>query len=86
MLHVVPKLVGITMLLLRRQLTAVGIGQAEEQVRVQDLASYDGMILCNSRGWAPVGRVDDLVVPQDQDEAFTGVIAAAIERCPSEEI
>jgi branched-subunit amino acid aminotransferase/4-amino-4-deoxychorismate lyase len=83
-LHVVPKLVGMTMLLLRRQLTAVGIEQAEEQVRVQDLASYDGMILCNSRGWAPVSRVDDLVVPQD--EAFTGVIAAAIERCPSEEI
>jgi branched-subunit amino acid aminotransferase/4-amino-4-deoxychorismate lyase len=79
-----PKLDGITMLLLRRQLTAAGIGQAEEQVRVQDLASYDGMILCNSRGWAPVSRVDDLVVPQD--EAFTGVIAAAIESCPWEEI
>ena len=53
------------MLLLRRQLTAAGIGQAEEPVRVQDLGRYDGMILCNSRGWAPVGRVDDLVVPQD---------------------
>jgi len=79
-----PKLAGITMLLLRRQLTAAGIGQAEEQVRVQDLASYDGMILCNSRGWAPVSRVDDLVVPQD--EAFTGVIAAAIESCLWEEI
>ena len=79
-----PKLDGITMLLLRRQLTAAGIGQAEEQVRVQDLGGYDGMILCNSRGWAPVGRVDDLVVPQD--EAFTGVIAAAIESCPWDEI
>ena len=79
-----PQLAGITMLLLRRQLTAAGIEQAEEQVRVQDLASYDGMILCNSRGWAPVSRVDDLVVPQD--EAFTGVIAAAIESCPWEEI
>jgi branched-subunit amino acid aminotransferase/4-amino-4-deoxychorismate lyase len=79
-----PKLAGITMLLLRRQLTAAGIEQAEEQVRVQDLANYDGMILCNSRGWAPVSRVDDLVVPQD--EAFTGVITAAIESCPWEEI
>ena len=75
-----PQLAGITMLLLRRQLTAAGIDQAEEQVRVQDLASYDGMILCNSRGWAPVSRVDDLVVPLD--EAFTGAIAAAIESCP----
>jgi branched-subunit amino acid aminotransferase/4-amino-4-deoxychorismate lyase len=79
-----PKLAGITMLLLRRQLAAAGIGQAEEPVRVHDLTGYDGMILCNSRGWAPVGRVDDLVIPQD--EAFTGVIAAAIDGCPWDEI
>jgi branched-subunit amino acid aminotransferase/4-amino-4-deoxychorismate lyase len=79
-----PKLDGITMLVLRRELTAVGIGQAEEPVRVQDLASYGGMILCNSRGWAPVGRVDDLTIPLD--EAFTRVIAAAIDGCPWDEI
>ena len=79
-----PKLDGITMLLLRRQLTAAGVGQAEEPVRVQDLTGYDGMILCNSRGWAPVSRVDDLMIPQD--EAFTGVIAAAIDACPWDEI
>jgi branched-subunit amino acid aminotransferase/4-amino-4-deoxychorismate lyase len=79
-----PKLDGITMLLLRRRLAAAGIGQGEEPVRVQDLASYDGMILCNSRGWAPVGQVDDLTIPHD--EAFTGVIAAAIDACPWDEI
>jgi hypothetical protein len=38
------------------------------------------MILCNSRGWAPVGRVDDLMIAQD--EAFTRVITAAIDSCP----
>jgi branched-subunit amino acid aminotransferase/4-amino-4-deoxychorismate lyase len=79
-----PKLLGITMLILRRQLTAAGVGQAEEPVRVQDLAGYDGMILCNSRGWAPVGRVDDVKIAQD--EAFTNVIAAAIDGCPWDEI
>jgi branched-subunit amino acid aminotransferase/4-amino-4-deoxychorismate lyase len=79
-----PKLLGITMLILRRQLTAAGVGQAEEPVRVQDLAGYDGMILCNSRGWAPVGRVDDLTIAQD--EAFTKIIAAAIDDCPWDEI
>jgi len=79
-----PKLDGITMLILWRQLTAAGVAQAEEPVRVQDLAEYDGMIMCNSRGWAPVGRVDDLIIPQD--EAFTGVIAAAIESSPWDEI
>jgi branched-subunit amino acid aminotransferase/4-amino-4-deoxychorismate lyase len=79
-----PKLLGITMLILRRQLTAAGVGQAEETVSVQDLAGYNGMILCNSHGWAPVGRVDDLTIAQD--EAFTKVIAAAIDDCPWDEI
>jgi branched-subunit amino acid aminotransferase/4-amino-4-deoxychorismate lyase len=79
-----PKLAGITMLLLRRELAAAGIRQAEEPVRVPDLVGYGGMILCNSRGWAPVSRVDDLMIPQD--EAFTGLIAAAIDGCPRDEI
>jgi branched-subunit amino acid aminotransferase/4-amino-4-deoxychorismate lyase len=79
-----PKLQGITMLLLRRQLAAAGVPQADGSVRVQDLASYDGMILCNARGWAPVSRVDSLMICQDQ--AFTGVIAAAIDGCPWDEI
>jgi branched-subunit amino acid aminotransferase/4-amino-4-deoxychorismate lyase len=79
-----PKLPGITMLILQRQLTAAGVGQAGKTVRVQDLAGYDGMILCNSRGWAPVGRVDDLTIAQD--ETFTEVIAAAIDDCPWDEI
>jgi branched-subunit amino acid aminotransferase/4-amino-4-deoxychorismate lyase len=78
------KLAGITMLLLRRQLAAAGVGQAEEPVYVRDLAGYGGMILCNSRGWAPVNRVDDLWIPQD--DAFTGVIGAAIDGCPWDEI
>ena len=66
------------------KLTAAGIGQAEEPVRVQDLGSYDGMILCTARGWAPVSRVDDLAITQD--EAFAGVITAAIDNCPWDEI
>ena len=79
-----PKLDGITMLVLRRQFEAAGVGQAEEPVRVQDLPRYGGMILCNSRGWAPVGRVDDQVI--SQDEAFTAVIKAALGSCPWDEI
>ena len=79
-----PKLLGITMLILRRQLTAANVRQAEEPVHVQDLADYDAMILCNSRGWAPVGRVDDLAIAQDQ--ALANVIDAAIDGCPWDEI
>ena len=79
-----PQLQGIMMQLLRRHLAAAAVPQDEAAVRVQDLASYDGMILCNARGWAPVGRVDELTLPQD--EVFTGVIADAIDRCPWDEI
>ena len=79
-----PKLDGITMLVLRRQFAAAGVSQAEETVRVQDLARYGGMILCNSRGWAPVGRVDAQVI--SHDEAFTAVIKAALDSCPWDEI
>ena len=79
-----PKLAGITMLLLRDQFTAAGIEQAEERVHLFDLPSFDGMILCNSRGWAPVNRVDDVIV--HQNDAFAGVIAAAVDGCPWEAI
>ena len=79
-----PKLQGITMLLLRRQLTAAGIPQAEGTVCVHDLASYQGMILCNSHGWAPVNRVNELMIPQD--EAFIDIIAAAMDQCRWDEI
>lgn len=79
-----PKLDGITMLLLQGQLTAAGVPQADRPVHVRDLAGYDGMILCNARGWAPVGQVDDLMIAQD--EAFAAVIAAAMGRCPWDEI
>jgi len=79
-----PKLDGITMLALRRELATAGIPQAEEPVRVQDLARYGGMIMCNSAGWAPVSRVDDLTIPLS--EAFTAIIAAASDSCRWDEI
>jgi branched-subunit amino acid aminotransferase/4-amino-4-deoxychorismate lyase len=79
-----PRLDGITMLVLQRELTAAGVPQATATVRVRDLAGYDGMLLCNSRGWAPVGRVDD--VPIAQDAAFTAIVAAAYDGCPRDEI
>lgn len=79
-----PKLEGITMLLLQRGLTAAGIPQAHVPVCVQDLVSYHGMILCNSRGWAPVSRVDDLAMPVD--EAFTDAVATAFDGCHWDDI
>jgi branched-subunit amino acid aminotransferase/4-amino-4-deoxychorismate lyase len=79
-----PKLEGIMMQVLRRELTARGVPQAERIVHVQDLASYDGMLLCNSRGWAPVGRVDETQIPQNGE--FRDAISAAYEECPRDRI
>ena len=79
-----PKLDGITMLVLRRELTGRGVPQAEAVVRVQDLATCRGMILCNSHGWALVGRVDD--VQMRRDGAFADAISGAYDGCPLEQI
>jgi branched-subunit amino acid aminotransferase/4-amino-4-deoxychorismate lyase len=79
-----PKLDGITMQVLQSELKAARIPQAEAIVRVQDLASCQGMILSNSHGWAVVGRVDNVKIPQD--EAFSAMISAAYDRCPLAEI
>jgi branched-subunit amino acid aminotransferase/4-amino-4-deoxychorismate lyase len=79
-----PKLEGVTMQVLRRQLTACGAPQAERIVHVQDLPSYDGMILCNSRGWAPVGRVDETAIPENDE--FMDAISAAYDKCPRDQI
>jgi branched-subunit amino acid aminotransferase/4-amino-4-deoxychorismate lyase len=79
-----PKLEGITMQVLRRELAAYGIPQAERIVHVQKLASYQGMILCNSRGWAPVGRVDETLIPENVE--FADAVSAAYEKCPRDHI
>jgi hypothetical protein len=72
------------MQVLRRELAARGIPQAERIVHVQELPSYEGMILCNSRGWAPVGRVDETLIPQNFE--FTDAVSAAYEECPRDQI
>jgi branched-subunit amino acid aminotransferase/4-amino-4-deoxychorismate lyase len=79
-----PKLEGITMLLLQHQLAAADIPQVEAPVSVRDLPGYDGMILCNARGWAPVARVDDLMISVDKLMADT--IGAAFDGCPWDQI
>lgn len=79
-----PKLDGVTMLVLQRELAAGGVRQTEAIVRVQDLESYDGMILCNARGWASVDRVDGTKIAHDL--AFAAVVAGAFDACPREQI
>jgi branched-subunit amino acid aminotransferase/4-amino-4-deoxychorismate lyase len=58
-----PQLRGITMQLLERSLPELGIRSRRARVRVQDIASYEGAVLSNSRGIGAVTQVDDVTVP-----------------------
>ena len=53
-----PALQGITMQLLQR-----AVPSRKVTVRLGDLAGFDGAFVCNSRGVAPVARIDDLTLP-----------------------
>ncbi|MEV4112811.1 aminotransferase class IV [Nonomuraea sp. NPDC049695] len=56
-----PMLHGITMRLLER----MDVPQERRPVKVADLPGFDQVFLCNSWGVWPVGRVDDVPLPQD---------------------
>ena len=79
-----PELDGITGLMPQRPLRLADVPPIEAVVRVQDVASYQGMILCNSRGWAPVIRVDDVSMPPA--DAFTDAFSTAYDKCPLDQI
>ena len=58
-----PALLGITMQLLDRRLAGSGVRSRRAPVRLADLPAYAGAFVTNSRGVAPVGRIDDLALP-----------------------
>ncbi|MDJ0344546.1 aminotransferase class IV [Streptomyces sp. H10-C2] len=60
-----PALHGITMRVIEREMTAAGLPWRHQRVLVADVPSFDGAFVCNSRGIAPVSRLDDLVLPTD---------------------
>jgi branched-subunit amino acid aminotransferase/4-amino-4-deoxychorismate lyase len=53
-----PALIGVTMQLLER-----GMPSRRGTVRLADLPTFDGVFVVNSRGVAPVERVDELRIP-----------------------
>ncbi|HYS41330.1 MAG TPA: aminotransferase class IV [Pseudonocardiaceae bacterium] len=53
-----PALMGITMRLLER-----GMPSRRDTVRLADLPTFEGVFVANSRGIAPVERVDELRIP-----------------------
>jgi branched-subunit amino acid aminotransferase/4-amino-4-deoxychorismate lyase len=62
-----PHLVGSTMRLLDRGLARRGVPVRREIVHLTDLAGFRAAFIANSRGVAPVGQVDDLPLPLDDE-------------------
>lgn len=75
-----PALHGITMQLLERSLADKGIPSRRSTVRLADLASFDAVFVTNSRGIAPVQRVDDVSLPVDTQ--FMKTVTQAYETVP----
>jgi branched-subunit amino acid aminotransferase/4-amino-4-deoxychorismate lyase len=74
-----PSLLGITKQLLEPRLADAGLPSRRAQVRVAQLPSYDAAFVTNSRGIAPVGRIDDVRFAVGKDvmatlaEVYAGV-------------
>jgi branched-subunit amino acid aminotransferase/4-amino-4-deoxychorismate lyase len=67
-----PALAGITMQLLERGLEERSIPTRHAPVRLSDLPGFEGVVVTNSRGIAPVEQVDDTSVPVS--EGFTKLL------------
>ncbi|MEU6961880.1 aminotransferase class IV [Streptomyces chrestomyceticus] len=59
-----PALEGTTVLVLRQELERAGVPWREQAVRLDDLASFEGAFVSNSRGVAAVALVDDIPSPR----------------------
>jgi branched-subunit amino acid aminotransferase/4-amino-4-deoxychorismate lyase len=79
-----PALEGITMLLLEPRLGGAGLRSRRAPVRLADLDGYDGAFVTNSRGVAPVGRIDGHAFAVD--DALIARVRGAYESVPWDEI
>ncbi|MBW8480824.1 aminotransferase class IV [Actinomadura parmotrematis] len=73
-----PALAGVTM----RALDRAGLGAARRRVHRDDLPGCAAVFVTNSGGVTPVGRLDDLAIPQDG--ALTRDLLARYEAVPWE--
>jgi branched-subunit amino acid aminotransferase/4-amino-4-deoxychorismate lyase len=61
-----PMLAGITMQLIDAKFGAAGLDPARQPIRLSDLGEYNGAFVCNARGIALVGQIDDVTLPADE--------------------
>ncbi len=62
-----PCLAGITMQLLQPRLADIGVPTRYGPVHLHDVPSFSAAFVTNSRGIAPVARIDDTTLPVDLD-------------------
>jgi branched-subunit amino acid aminotransferase/4-amino-4-deoxychorismate lyase len=72
-----PALAGITMQILERTLPAHHVSSRRAPVHTSDLGSFTAAFVTNSHGIAPVGQIDDLILPVDG--TLTRVLTEAYE-------
>ena len=74
-----PRLDGVMMQVLQRELERAHIAWRYEPVRIEEIASLDGAFVTNSRGFASVSRIGELGVPTDAASLRTArqLLAAA---------
>jgi hypothetical protein len=68
------------MQLLSQRLNERGVPSQQSMVRLADVGSYRAVFVTNSRGIAPVGQIDDLLLPLDPE--FMRMAAEAYESVP----
>jgi branched-subunit amino acid aminotransferase/4-amino-4-deoxychorismate lyase len=72
-----PVLDGITMQILERKLPGHGMPSQRLPVHMSSLGSFTAAFVTNARGIAPVGRIDDIILPVD--DALMNTLTAAYE-------
>ena len=60
-----PALAGITMQLINLKFGRAGIEPERQEIRLSDIGKFGGAFVCNSRGIALVGQIDDVAMPVD---------------------
>ncbi len=62
-----PALRGITMQVLERRLSELGVRSRRETIRASDMRFFDGAFATNARGIAAIGAIDDVTFPADPE-------------------
>jgi branched-subunit amino acid aminotransferase/4-amino-4-deoxychorismate lyase len=75
-----PQLAGATMQLVELRLAGAGIPTRRVPLNLTDVPSFEAGFVTNSRGIAPIGRIDERFLPVD--EVLFARLLAVLESVP----